>query len=159
MTLQFVTPGGSYSDYQNTRGDPFSVANQYLVGPDGIQNFVEEQILYAQGISNTATTKAYSTIEGLEGIQLIIPDGLSPVLPPLDFTFDYDLIPLEPTLPDFGTITPWPSLPAPNFSGDTSVSPFTIPDFNPSFTNFVIPPVPPWEEPDPLPPAPEVDDP
>jgi len=141
MPTGFVTVG---QDFSGPTANPFENAASYLgiSSSDNITKFVKDQIDFAESIVNESTTRAYTSIEALDDVQLLIPDTIVPVLDPLDFgfTFEFTTVPLDPTV--FGIVPDYTLGPAPVFTGDTSINVPSIPNFTPSFTNFSVPPAP-----------------
>lgn len=155
-----VTVGGSFSNQAYPYGDPFLIAKDYLTNPQtGVQQFVYSRIAEAQLMADEAVAETYRIIKELEKVNWVPPVHLAPQPPLLDYDFDVAIEIPPITGFDLGTIPDYSPGDQPKFTGDTSVTVPPIPKFDPTFTDFYIPPPDPFEKPPDVGPVPPVPDP
>jgi hypothetical protein len=159
-----ITVGGSDSyNFNSGYADPFIEARDFLTGggiwTGGLTGFVEDRIDQAMDIVDSTLIEAMQTIDALKNAHFDPPTYLAPILTPLDYDFDVgiEIPPIHGF--DLGTIPDYNPGSQPTFDGDTSITVPPIPDFTPTYTDFYIPPPPPFEKPPDIGPVPEVPDP
>ena len=125
--------------------NPFDNAKTVV---NGIAGIVDEQFKYIKknflGTDTTfdAVDGVRLAVEALKDFKFDIPPELEVTRPEVEWTIDfaYDLPPV--TVQDFGAISDWEDIDAPEIETLPTISTVNIPSFNPSITGIYIPPAP-----------------